>query len=347
MKGGFFFNHKYLERMNEFIRNEEAIRYVKDQFETKLCKKLKLTKVSSPIAVRGDTGINDDLNGIESPVSFSIKGMNGNRAVVVQSLAKWKRLRLKELEIPSGHGILTDMRALRPDEDYSPLHSVYVDQWDWEKHMEKKERTLGYLKSTVRLIYEALKETEKAVCDTILKTIPVFPDEIEFVHSQELALMYPGLTPRERETEYVRSHGAAFIIGIGGVLSDGKRHDGRAPDYDDWSTLNDEGFYGLNGDIIVWHPVLECAFEISSMGIRVSPEILIRQLEECSSSGRLALPFHNMLASGQLPQSIGGGIGQSRVCMFMLRKSHIGQVQVGIWPETEIKRLAGEGILLL
>jgi aspartate--ammonia ligase len=239
------------------------------------------------------------------------------------------------------------MRALRPDEDFSPLHSIYVDQWDWEKHISEGDRSLRYLRTTVLAIYEALKATEALVCSGITGMLPALPDEISFVHAEELAHIYPSLTPKEREDIYVRDHGAAFIIGIGGVLSDGKRHDGRAPDYDDWSTLNGEGFYGLNGDIVVWNPVLECAFELSSMGIRVNGEVLMKQLAECGCAERALLPFHSALLAGRLPQSIGGGIGQSRVCMFMLRKSHIGQVQVGVWPEAERVRLAKTGVVLM
>ncbi|MBE0674078.1 MAG: aspartate--ammonia ligase, partial [Bacteroidales bacterium] len=299
------------------------------------------------LAIEGHTGINDDLNGIEKPVSFSVRGMNGHKAVVVQSLAKWKRVRLKELEVEPGTGILTDMRALRPDEEFSPIHSIYVDQWDWEKTIKTEERTMRNLKSTVRLIYDALSTTEKRVAESLPGIIPVLPDEIEFVHAEELARMYPSLTPRERENEYVRNHGAAFIAGIGGILSDGRRHDGRAPDYDDWTTVSEDGFAGLNGDIIVWNPVLECAFEISSMGIRVDRDVLLSQLEQCDCMSRTTLAFHSMLLSGELPPSMGGGIGQSRVCMFMLRKRHIGEVQVGIWPEDERERLEREGIRLL
>lgn len=333
--------------MNEIIRTEREIQFVKEVFERELSGRLNLFRVSSPLAIVGDTGINDDLNGIEKPVSFSARGMNGSSVVVVQSLAKWKRHRLMELRVDEGYGIVTDMRALRPDEDFSPLHSVYVDQWDWEKHISESDRSLKYLRSTVISIYEALKRTESLVCATTPGMVPVLPAEIEFVHAEELVQMYPLLTPKEREEVYVKDHGAAFVIGIGGVLSDGKRHDGRAPDYDDWSTINEDGYSGLNGDIIVWHPELECAFELSSMGIRVNREAMVKQLAECGCAERASLPFHKTLLSGVLPQSIGGGIGQSRVCMFMLRKSHIGQVQVGVWPEAERMRLAETGVILM
>jgi aspartate--ammonia ligase len=273
--------------------------------------------------------------------------MDGNGIAVVQSLAKWKRRRLRELEIPAGEGILTDMRALRPDENLSPLHSVYVDQWDWEKHILTSDRTLGFLESTVRRIYSALTITERLVCDEVTRQPEFLPDEITFLHAEELARRYPSISPKEREEVVARKYGAVFIIGIGALLSDGSRHDDRAPDYDDWTTMNEEGFRGLNGDIIVWNPVLDCAFEISSMGIRVDSRSLLVQLSECGCGERLSLPFHSMLAAGELPQSIGGGIGQSRVCMFMLRKRHIGQVQVSVWPLHERQRLAALGIELM
>ncbi|MFO7575014.1 MAG: aspartate--ammonia ligase [Bacteroidales bacterium] len=333
--------------MKEIVRTEQEIRFVKETFERELSSRLNLSKVSSPLIVDESTGINDDLNGIEKPVAFSIRGMNGNRATVVQSLAKWKRLRLKELGIAEGEGIITDMRALRPDECLSPFHSVYVDQWDWEKHIAVSERTLECLRSAVRLIYSALLKAETMVCEEITGLPPSLPQEIKFIHAEEMARQYPSLSPKEREEVVAGKYGAVFITGIGAVLSDGRRHDGRAPDYDDWTTINEDGYKGLNGDIIVWNPVLECAFELSSMGIRVDSRSLMLQLNECGCGERLSLPFHSMLAAGELPQSIGGGIGQSRVCMFMLRKSHIGQVQVSVWPENERLRLAGMGIELM
>ena len=333
--------------MNEKIKTEKAIQSVKEFFERELNAQLNLVRVSSPLAVEENTGINDDLNGVERAVAFSVKGMNGSGAVVVQSLAKWKRVRIMELGIEEGWGIITDMRALRPDEVFSPLHSIYVDQWDWEKRIPEEGRSVEFLKSVVVRVYEALKKTESFVCAEITRSAPVLPPEIKFIHSEELARVYPSLTPGERERVFLREHGAAFIIGIGAILSDGKRHDGRAPDYDDWSTLNEEGFNGLNGDLIVWNPLLECAFELSSMGIRVNREAMVRQLSESGCMGRTSLAYHKMLLSGKLPQTIGGGIGQSRVCMFMLQKNHIGQVQVGIWPDPVRKRLAEEGIVLM
>jgi aspartate--ammonia ligase len=331
----------------EILKTEKAITLVKETFSKEVSKQLNLVKISSPLVVMDGTGINDDLNGIERPVSFRVKSLNEQKAVVVHSLAKWKRVRLKELGIEAGKGILTDMRALRPDEDYSPLHSIYVDQWDWEQHIEPAERTLAYLKSTAVKIYEALKETEKVVQNEYAEIKAVLPESITFIHAEELLQRYPSLTVKQRETEIAKEYGAVFIIGIGGKLSDGEPHDGRAADYDDWSSLNESGFQGLNGDIILWHPVLQCAFEISSMGIRVDKEALMRQLKERGCIERSTLSFHSRLLSGDLPQSIGGGIGQSRVCMFLLKKSHIGEVQVSIWPEEEKQKMISAGLTLL
>jgi len=303
--------------------------------------------VSAPLVVFDGTGINDDLNGTERPLSFPIKALGEQKAVVVQSLAKWKRLRLKELGIESGKGLMTDMRALRPDEEYSALHSIYVDQWDWEKHINISERSLTYLKNTVIEIYNALRVTEKVAHEHYPNLTPVLPTHITFMHAEELLQRYPLLTAKQRETTVAKKYGAVFIIGIGKELSDGKPHDGRAPDYDDWSTLNEEGFYGLNGDIILWNHELQCAFEVTSMGIRVDKEVLLKQLKEKDSLERTKLAFHSMLLSDQLPQSIGGGIGQSRVCMFMLKKLHIGEVQVSLWSDTIRKESFKKGICLL
>ncbi|MEA1887092.1 MAG: aspartate--ammonia ligase [Bacteroidota bacterium] len=321
----------------DLLKTEEAIIFVKNTFSAQLSRAIDLVKVSSPLAVLDRTGINDDLNGIERPVSFNIKGMDGRKAVIVQSLAKWKRIRLRELEVEPGKGILTDMRALRPDENFSPIHSIYVDQWDWEKHILPSDRKMDYLKDTVKKIYKALRKTERMVSETYPEIEAVLPEKITFLHAEELVQRYPGLTPNERESAATKEHGAIFLIGIGGRLSDGSMHDGRAPDYDDWSTETEDGSKGLNGDIIFWNPVLKSAFEISSMGIRVDPESLIRQLRIRGCMERLNLPFHSSLMRGELPPCIGGGIGQSRVCMFMLRKEHISQVQVSIWPESEMR----------
>jgi aspartate--ammonia ligase len=332
--------------VSDKLKTEEAISFIKEKFSKKLAKSLNLVKVSAPLAVLDGTGINDDLNGIEKPVSFSVKGMNGKRASVVQSLAKWKRLRLKEFNIEAGRGILTDMRALRPDEDLSPIHSIYVDQWDWEKHILPDQRGLRYLKTTVESIYEAIKATERELCEIIPGLSPELPDKIYFIHSEELLKQFPGLTVKQRETEIAQIFGAVFIIGIGASLSNGLPHDGRAPDYDG-SSLNDDGYNGLNGDIILWNPLLNSAFEISSMGIRVNREAMIRQLEIKGCQERSNLLFHSLLLNNQLPLSIGGGIGQSRLCMFLLKKMHIGEVQSSIWPDEVLFRHSQNEIKLL
>ena len=333
--------------MNEILQREAAITLVKDTFSRFLCDYLHLTKVSSPLIVLDGTGLNDDLNGIERPVSFPIKSLNEQRAVVVHSLAKWKRVRLKELNVDTGRGILTDMRALRPDEDYSPIHSIYVDQWDWEKHIDVADRTLLYLKETVSAIFNALKETEQIVYQYYADMQPQLPEKIHFIHSEALLQRYPRLSPKERENAIAKEFGAVFIIGIGNKLSHGNPHDGRAADYDDWSTENEEGYKGLNGDIIVWHPILQSAFEISSMGIRVDKNALMRQLKEKNCEQKSSLPFHSNLLAGKLTESIGGGIGQSRLCMYFLRKSHIGEVQVSIWSAEEKKKMCEKGVVLL
>jgi aspartate--ammonia ligase len=333
--------------VSDKLKTEEAIFLIKEKFSKKLARNLNLIMVSAPIAVLDGTGINDDLNGIEKPVSFSVKGMNGKRASVVQSLAKWKRLRLKEFNIESGKGILTDMRALRPDEDLSPIHSIYVDQWDWEKHILPEQRSLNYLRTTVESIYESIKATERELCEIYQELSPELPDKIYFIHSEELLKQFPGLTVKQREAEIAQIYGAVFIIGIGASLSNGLPHDGRAPDYDDWSSLNSDGFNGLNGDIILWNPALNSAFEISSMGIRVNREAMLRQLEIKGCQERSSLFFHNLLLNNQLPLSIGGGIGQSRLCMFLLKKMHIGEVQSSIWPEEILFRHSRNEIKLL
>lgn len=331
----------------DLLKTEESIQFVKDTFSRHLSEYLHLTKISSPIMVMDGTGINDDLNGVERCVTFPVKQIDDQRAVIVNSLAKWKRIRLGELGLPEDTGILTDMRAIRPDEDYSPIHSIYVDQWDWEKHMSPKDRNLTYLKSQVRKIYAAFKATEEAVVEKYPEIDPILPDEIKFVHAEELLQMYPDLKPKEREHRIAKLHGAVFIIGIGGELSNGTSHDGRAPDYDDWSTPNCAGYQGLNGDFIVWNPVLEIALEISSMGIRVDQEALLRQLKIRNDLDRKNLFFHQLLLNEKMPLSIGGGIGQSRVCMFMLRKQHIGEVQVSVWPDEARMEAKEKGIRLL
>ncbi len=299
------------------------------------------------MVVLDGTGINDDLNSIERPVKFPIKSLNDKNAVVVHSLAKWKRIRLKELEIEPGEGIITDMRALRPDEDYSPIHSIYVDQWDWEKVIVPQDRQLDYLFSTVKSIYKVIKKTEQNVEAKYPQLKAVLPEQITFISSEDLLQKYPTFTPKQRENAICKEFGAVFIYGIGGELSNGELHDARAADYDDWSTENSAGFRGLNGDILVWNPVLESAFELSSMGIRVDKEALTKQLEIRDFSDRKNLLFHSMLLDDQLTESIGGGIGQSRMCMFMLKSRHIGEVQASIWDGKVKEKLKEESIELL
>jgi len=315
------------------LNDEKLIELIKSTFIKELCYNLNLTKVSSPVVVLKGTGVNDNLNGVERPVSFPIKDMNEQQAEVVHSLAKWKRLRLKEYDIPEGEGIITDMRALRPDEEMSAIHSIYVDQFDWEKHISKDERSLDKLREVVNEIYTALKRTAKRLYNQFNEFKQFLPQHIKFIHTEELLEKYPDLTPKERENIVAKEFGAVFIIGIGGALANGKKHDGRAPDYDDWSTQTADGLKGLNGDIVVWNPILNSAFEISSMGIRVDETSLQRQLEIEGCPDRKDLYFHKQLLEGKLPQSIGGGIGQSRLVMLLLQKKHIGEVQVSIWSD--------------
>ncbi|WP_196886820.1 aspartate--ammonia ligase [Aureivirga sp. CE67] len=332
---------------SEILKTEEALVFVKQTFETKLKKQLSLTRVSAPIAVMKGTGINDDLNGYERTVDFPIKSLDDRKAVIVNSLAKWKRLRLKELEVEKKQGIITDMRAIRPDEDYSKIHSIYVDQWDWEKRICESKRKLSYLKEEVEKIYQALRETEQKIHTEYEDITPILPQKITFIQSEELLQMYPTLGPKERENKITEKFGAVFLMGIGHELSHGEKHDGRAPDYDDWSTKTEDGFFGLNGDILVWHPELQSSFELSSMGIRVDKKALEYQLDKTENSYRKELFFHKILLEDKLPQSIGGGIGQSRLCMFLLRKKHIGEVQVGIWSESVKNEVKNYGIQLL
>lgn len=324
-----------------------AIKAIKDAFQEKLAEALNLRRVTAPLFVLSGTGINDDLNGVEPPVAFSISAMAGRKAEVVHSLAKWKRVKLGAYDIAPGYGLYTDMNAIRTSEELDNLHSLYVDQWDWEQAIRQSDRNLDYLKATVRKIYGVVKETERMIYKLFPHITPALPDEITFLHSQELVDRYPGLSPREREAEAAKEYGAIFLMGIGAKLSDGEPHDGRAPDYDDWSTPNSDGYVGLNGDIILWNSVLEAPFELSSMGIRVSPEALKVQLAERGCAERSAFKFHKALLAGELPPSIGGGIGQSRLCMFLLQKAHIGEVQASIWPEEQTEACAAAGINLL
>ncbi len=327
--------------------SEKAIKLIKDFFESNLASELKLRRVTAPLFVLRGTGINDDLNGIERPVSFRIKDMDEATAEVVHSLAKWKRMMLADYGIVNGYGIYTDMNALRPDEELTNIHSIYVDQWDWEKIIQHEDRNLDTLKKIVRQIYAVLKRTEFIVYENHPEIVPLLPDDIHFIHSEELEERYPGMNFRERERKAAREHGAVFIIGIGHPLASGIPHDGRAPDYDDWSTSTEKGKKGLNGDIIIWNPLLEDSFEISSMGIRVDKTALLRQLDMQGKNERKELLFHRRLLSDEFPESIGGGIGQSRLCMYFLRKAHIGEVQASIWPDEMIGSCRKNGILLM
>ena len=337
----------YRNILGSVENTEKAIKAVKNMFQDNLSAQLALLRVTAPRVVMTGTGINDDLNGVERPVRFPVKDMGERQAEVVHSLAKWKRLKLAELGIAPGRGIYTDMNALRPDEELDNIHSIYVDQWDWERVIRPEDRNLDFLKKMVRRIYEAIKVTENKLYVEFPQIIPSLPEEIYFIHSEELLQMYPGLTPKERENEIVRRYGAVFIIGIGGELSDGSVHDGRAADYDDWSTPNSDGFNGLNGDILLWNPILESAFEVSSMGIRVSPESLERQLAIRGQEWKKDLFFHKKLLAGMLPACIGGGIGQSRLCMYLLRKAHIGEIQSSLWPDDMRIACAAAGIELV
>ncbi|MBP6610586.1 MAG: aspartate--ammonia ligase [Paludibacter sp.] len=314
-------------------QTELGISKIKDFFQANLSSELRLRRVTAPLFVLRGTGINDDLNGTERAVNFPIMDMGDARAEVVHSLAKWKRLTLADYGIENGYGIYTDMNAIRADEELGNLHSLYVDQWDWERVMTAEERNVDFLKSVVRKIYASFLRTEYLVSESFPQIKPCLPAEITFIHAEELRLLYPDLSSKERETAFVKEHKAVFVIGIGGKLGDGEKHDGRAPDYDDWSTIAEGGLPGLNGDILLWNPVLELAFEVSSMGIRVDKTALLRQLDLEGKNERLEMYFHKRLVDGSLPLSVGGGIGQSRLCMFFLRKAHIGEIQASLWPE--------------
>ena len=317
---------------------EQAIKTLKVSFHEKLSKSLNLRRVTAPLFVLAGTGINDDLNGHERAVTFPIKCMGDRKAEVVHSLAKWKRYALKKYGFAHGEGLYTDMVAIRRDEDLDNIHSVYVDQWDWEKIISKEERTMETLINTVRSIYSVLRKTEKYMAVQYDYIEEILPKEIAFVSTQELVDMYPDLTPKEREYKIVKEKGAVFLMQVGKTLSNGERHDGRAPDYDDWE---------LNGDILVYYPVLDIALELSSMGIRVDEEALDRQLTEAGCDDRRELPFQKAILNKELPYTIGGGIGQSRICMFFLRKAHIGEVHVSLWPESITKAAEEAGVNLL
>lgn len=316
-----------------------AIKKVKDFFERDLAIQLNLTRVSAPLFVEKSSGLNDNLNGVERPVAFDVKDIDSGDVEIVHSLAKWKRLALGQYGFEEGEGLYTDMSAIRRDEDTDNLHSIFVDQWDWEKHISKADRNEETLRIAVRAIYRALRHTEKYIADDYAFVEKNFlPDKITFITTQELEDMYPDLTPKERENRIAREKKAVFIMKIGGKLRSGEIHDGRAPDYDDWE---------LNGDIVVYYPVLDMAFELSSMGIRVDEESLMKQLKERDCLDRAELPFHKAVLNGELPYSIGGGIGQSRICMYFLRKAHIGEVQASLWPKDMIKECREHGINLL
>ena len=314
------------------------IKELKDFFQDNLSQALNLTRVSAPLFVKSSTGLNDNLNGVERPVSFDIKTVEGENIEIVHSLAKWKRMSLKRYGFSVGEGLYTDMNAIRRDEDLDNLHSVYVDQWDWEKVINKEDRNEETLKATVRKLYDVFKKTEDFACKNITKTQTILPEDIFFITTQELEDKYPNLTAKERENEIAKEKKAVFIMKIGDVLKSGEKHDGRAPDYDDWS---------LNGDIIFWNEVLGIAFELSSMGIRVDEKSLKEQLQKANCTDRANLPFHKALLNGELPYTIGGGIGQSRICMYFMKKAHIGEVQASVWDEKNIRICSENNIKLL
>ena len=317
----------------DMVQTEHGIKQIKEFFQQNLSTELRLRRVTAPLFVLKGLGINDDLNGVERAVTFPIKDLGDAKAEVVHSLAKWKRLSLAENNIEPGYGIYTDMNAIRADEELDNLHSLYVDQWDWEAVIRPEQRTVAFLKNVVERIYAAIRRTEYLVCENYPCIKPFLPEKITFVHSEDLLAMYPNKSPKEREDAICEKYGAVFLIGIGGKLANGEKHDGRAPDYDDWTTVGENGKAGLNGDILIWYPVLGRSFELSSMGIRVNKEALLRQLKIEGKEERQQLYFHKKLLDGELPESIGGGIGQSRLCMVLLHKAHIGEIQASIWPE--------------
>ena len=335
---GLYLPNNYTNLLGSEENTEKAIKAVKDMFQSNLSAQLALLRVTAPMVVLSGTGINDDLNSIERPVRFPIKDMGEQKAEVVHSLAKWKRLKLAEMKLEEGRGIYTDMNALRPDEDLDNIHSIYVDQWDWEKVISEKDRNIEFLKKTVRRIYEAIKVTENKLYVEFPQIRPELPDDIFFIDSEELLQRYPEMNAKERENAITKEHKAVFIIGIGGKLSNGEPHDGRAADYDDWD---------LNGDILLWNSVLDRAFEVSSMGIRVNAESMMRQLRERAQEYKADLYYHKKLLAGELPHTIGGGIGQSRLCMFLLIKAHIGEIQSSIWPEDMREACREAGIKLV
>lgn len=325
--------HAILDRR----RTQQAIKFLKDSFERELAKALRLDRVSAPLFVSPDSGLNDNLNGVERPVQFDVR-QSGEKLEIVHSLAKWKRQALAEYGYACGEGIYTDMNAIRRDEIPDNLHSVYVDQWDWERVIAPDERTIETLQAIVQRIWASIKSIEWLLCNRFPEIKPELPNEIAFLTSQTLLDLYPSLTPKQRENEIAREKGAVFIAQIGKTLSDGTKHDGLAPDYDDWE---------LNGDILVWYAPLQCAVELSSMGIRVDPDTLTRQLKLADCPERASLPFHRKLLERQLPQTIGGGIGQSRLCLVLLKKAHIGEVQASFWSDEMRTTCKNAGINLL
>jgi aspartate--ammonia ligase len=336
MPSNFYVPPHYVPSLN--LRDTEiAIKKIKDFFENTLAQELSLTRVSAPLFVRPETGLNDNLNGVERPVSFDVKYIDGATVEVVQSLAKWKRMALGRYGFSAGEGLYTDMNAIRRDEEPDNLHSVYVDQWDWEIVINKEQRHLDTLKNVVRKIYGVFKKTENYICSIYPNLTRYLSEEISFVTTQELEDLYPGMTPKERETAYTKAHGSTCVLQIGGKLKSGTKHDGRAPDYDDWN---------LNCDIIFYYPVLDTAYEVSSMGIRVDEDSLLKQLEEAECENRRHLPFHRQILDKKLPYTLGGGLGQSRICMFLLGKAHIGEVQSSVWPE-EMQKACEKGNIIL
>ncbi len=326
-------------RPNMNIKETEiAIKFIKDRFENNLATEMNLTRVSAPLFVCPQSGLNDNLNGVERPVSFNVPNADAQDVEIVHSLAKWKRMALKRYEFKHGEGLYTDMNAIRRDEIMDNLHSIYVDQWDWEKILDKSERNEEMLRTIVRKLFMVFKKTEGEACAAFPVLQRYLPDDISFVTSQELEDMYPDLEPKEREDRIAKEKRAVFIMKIGAVLKSGKKHDGRAPDYDDWE---------LNGDILFWYPVLERAMEVSSMGIRVDEDSLVKQLKTAGCEERLELPFHRDVYEKRLPYTVGGGIGQSRICMFYLGKAHVGEVQASIWPQDMADKCRESDIELL
>lgn len=319
-------------------QTQEAIKYIRDTFQKEFGKEMNLERISAPLFVEKKSGLNDNLNGVERPVGFDVAGLPGEEVEVVQSLAKWKRMALKKYGFQPGEGLYTNMNAIRRDEELDNLHSCYVDQWDWEKVIRREDRSEETLKATVRRIFKIIKHMEHEVWYKYPQAVKRLPEDVYFITSEELLKRYPDLSPKERENQITKEHGCVFVMKVGDKLSDGSPHDGRAPDYDDWQ---------LNGDILFWFDILDQALEISSMGIRVDEKSLAEQLKKAGCEDRLELPYHRMLLNGELPFTIGGGIGQSRLCMLLLGRAHVGEVQASLWPEEMREECAGHGIILL